>query len=56
MGWVYGPQMEIVEWMGDLFLNALRFLVLPLVICALIVGVTGLGDVRKLGRFGGLMG
>lgn len=54
MGWFFGPGMNSVAWVGELFLNALRFLVLPLVISALVVGVTGLGDVRKLGRFGSL--
>ncbi|OVE78333.1 sodium:dicarboxylate symporter [bacterium F11] len=53
-GWFWGPQMGAVRWMGDLLLNALRFVVLPLIICAMVVGVSGLGDVRKLGRFGGL--
>jgi len=38
--------------MGDLFLNALSLLVVPLVVPSLIVGIAGLGDVRKLGRLG----
>jgi len=53
-GWYGGPVMQQVKWMGDLFLNALRFVVLPLIVCAMVVGVSGMGDVRKLGRIGGL--
>jgi len=53
MGWSLGSTMLSVQWMGDLFLNALKFLVVPLIVCAMVVGISGLGDVRKLGRFGG---
>lgn len=51
-GWYVGEPMTSVKWMGDLFLNALRFVVVPLVLTAIVVGVSSLGDVRKLGRFG----
>jgi len=54
LGWIYGPAMESVKWMGDLFLSLLRFLVMPLILSAMVVGVSGLGDVRKMGRFGGM--
>ncbi len=38
---------------GTGFLNALKLLVVPLVIFSLITGVTGIGDIRILGRVGG---
>jgi Na+/H+-dicarboxylate symporter len=38
--------------LGDLFLNALMMIVIPLIISSMIVGITGLGDIRKLGRMG----
>lgn len=38
---------------GTAFLNALKLLVVPLVIFSLITGVTGIGDIRMLGRVGG---
>jgi len=38
--------------LGDLFLNALMMIVIPLIISSMIVGVTGLGDIRELGRMG----
>ncbi len=37
---------------GDLFLQALQMLVVPLVVSSLISGVTGMGNLRKLGSLG----
>ena len=42
-----------VEFLGELFLRALFVMVVPLVMSSMIVGVSSLGDVRKLGRIGG---
>lgn len=38
--------------LGQIFLSLILMVVLPLVFCALVLGVTGIGDVRKLGRLG----
>ncbi len=38
---------------GKMFINALKMLVVPLVTFSLICGVTGIGDIRMLGRVGG---
>jgi len=38
---------------GKMFVNALKMLVVPLVIFSLICGVCGIGDIRVLGRVGG---
>ena len=38
---------------GTMFVNALKMLVVPLVFFSLINGVTGIGDIRVLGRVGG---
>lgn len=43
---------EGVAFLGDLFLQALKMIVVPLVVLSIISGITGLGDVRKLGRIG----
>ncbi len=53
-GWVWGPAMESVAWLGTLFLNALKMLIIPLIFAAVISGIAALGDVRKLGRIGGV--
>lgn len=37
---------------GELFLNALTMIVVPLIMFSMITGITGLGDIRKLGSIG----
>jgi Na+/H+-dicarboxylate symporter len=41
-----------MAFVGDFFIGYLKMLVIPLVITSMIAGVTGLGDVRKLGGIG----
>ncbi|KAA5545460.1 dicarboxylate/amino acid:cation symporter [Roseiconus nitratireducens] len=43
---------ESLEVGGELFLRALKMIVVPLVFTSVMCGVLGLGDVRKLGRPG----
>jgi DAACS family dicarboxylate/amino acid:cation (Na+ or H+) symporter len=43
---------NITQPIGSLFLNLLLLIVVPLVFSSLVVGVAGIGDVRKLGRIG----
>jgi dicarboxylate/amino acid:cation (Na+ or H+) symporter, DAACS family len=43
---------NITEPVGTLFLRLLLMIVVPLVFSSLVVGVAGIGDVRKLGRVG----
>jgi len=52
-GWLFGPAMVSVAWIGDLFLDTLKMMIIPLIVAAVISGVTSLGDIRKLGRVGG---
>lgn len=40
------------EFCGDLFLQVLKLLVIPLVVTSMISGITSLGDIRKMGRVG----
>lgn len=42
--------MERLAFLGTIFLNALRMIVVPLIVASMIVGVASLGDARKLGR------
>ena len=51
-GWMYGSKMLAVEWIGEMFLDALKMLVVPLIISSMIVGIAGLGDIRKVGKTG----
>ena len=43
---------EQLAFLGEMFLNALMMIVVPLVILSMIVGITGLGDIRKIGAIG----
>ena len=49
LAWVVG---NVAEPVGQLFLRSLLMTVVPLVVSSLIVGVAGIGDVRRLGRVG----
>ncbi len=51
-GWIFGKEMLIVDWVGEMFLNTLKMLVIPLIVSSMIVGIAGLGDIRKVGRAG----
>ena len=46
---------SIAQPAGQLFLKFLKMLVLPLMFSALVVGVTEIGDIARLGRVGGRM-
>ena len=39
--------------LGEIFLNLLKMIVIPLVMLSMIVGITNLGDIRHLGSIGG---
>jgi len=43
---------HVAEPVGQLFLRSLLMTVVPLVVSSLVVGVAGIGDVRRLGRVG----
>ena len=51
-GALFGPAMSSVAWIGELFLDALKMLIIPLIAAAVISGVASLGDIRKLGKIG----
>jgi DAACS family dicarboxylate/amino acid:cation (Na+ or H+) symporter len=43
---------NVTQPIGTLFLSLLLMIVVPLVFASLVVGVAGIGDIRKLGRIG----
>lgn len=44
---------NIARPVGQIFLRLIFMVVIPLIFCALAVGVAGLGEMRRLGRIGG---
>jgi DAACS family dicarboxylate/amino acid:cation (Na+ or H+) symporter len=50
VGWVVH---YVAQPVGQVFLRMLFMIVVPLIFTSLVLGVNGIGDVRKLGRIGG---
>lgn len=45
--------LDYIKPVGNIFINALKMIAVPLVLASLIVGVSNLGDISKLSRIGG---
>jgi len=41
-----------VSWMGELFMRALKMIIVPLILTSIISGVANIGDAENLGRLG----
>ncbi|SOC40024.1 dicarboxylate/amino acid:cation symporter [Ureibacillus acetophenoni] len=54
LGAIVGQSIEVVKPLGDLFLRLIKFIIVPLVLASLVVGVAGAGDLRQIGRMGGI--
>ncbi|EKO3992067.1 dicarboxylate/amino acid:cation symporter [Vibrio fluvialis] len=52
VGALIGPSAALLKPIGTLFINAIKMLIVPLVFCSLIVGITSMKDTRKMGRIG----
>jgi len=53
VGLFWGPGAESIKWIGDLFIRAIKMLIVPLIFFSLVSGIAALGDLRKLGNVGG---
>jgi Na+/H+-dicarboxylate symporter len=51
-GFVVGPEIEQISWIGDVFVRLIRMLVAPLIFIILSSGVAAMGDVKQLGSVG----
>ncbi|MFJ5768956.1 dicarboxylate/amino acid:cation symporter [Psychrobacillus sp. NPDC093180] len=52
VGVIFGPQAEIVKPLGTIFLRLIMFIIAPLVLSTLIVGMASTGSIHQLGRMG----
>lgn len=52
-GILLGEQAALIKWIGDLFIRAIKMLVVPLIFFSLVSGITAVGDIGRLGRVGG---
>lgn len=41
-----------IKWLGDIFLRALKMIIVPLVFSSIVSGVANIGDAKNLGRIG----
>lgn len=53
LGIIFGESIEVIKPLGDLFLRLIQFIIAPLILTTLIVGVASTGDPKSLGRVGG---
>ena len=51
-GTFLGEYSGYVDWMGDVFLRALKMIIIPLILSSIISGVTNIGTAGNLGRLG----
>ena len=56
LGWWAPPIASSIAWIGDIFLDALKALVLPLIFCSMIIAVTNIVDASRLKRLASLAG
>lgn len=49
-GMFFPQYVKYVEWMGTVFLRALRMIIVPLIFSSIVSGVTGIGSAQNLGR------
>ncbi len=53
LGGIFFPAIvPYVSWMGDIFLRALKMIILPLIISSIISGIMQIGSTKSLGRIG----
>lgn len=56
LGTLYGifipDYVKYVDWMGDLFMRALKMIIVPLILTSIISGVANIGGDKDLGRLG----
>ena len=46
---------NILDFVGQAFINIIQMVVLPLIVSAIIIGVSNIGDSKQLAKFGGKM-
>ncbi len=52
LGLIFGESINVLQPLGDLFLRLIKFIIAPLVLATLVIGVASIGDPKSLGRVG----
>jgi len=50
LGIIFGEAIDVIAPLGDLFLRLIKFIIAPLVLATLVVGVSSIAEPKKLGR------
>lgn len=50
LGALFGESIAVIQPLGDLFLRLIKFIITPLILATLVVGVASTGDPKQLGR------
>lgn len=53
VGIVFGEKATFLQPIGNIFINLIKMLVIPLVMCSIINSVSGMKDLKVMGRVGG---
>ncbi|GAB4298750.1 MAG: dicarboxylate/amino acid:cation symporter [Ignavibacteriaceae bacterium] len=51
-GLFFPASVEYITWMGELFLRALKMIIVPLILTSIISGVANIGSAQSLGKLG----
>lgn len=51
-GIFFPKEMISIQWIGQLFINLLKLIVLPLIFCALVSAISSIGNMQRLGTIG----
>src|SRR5699024_8643235 len=54
LGLIFKESISVLQPLGDLFLRLIKFIIAPLVLSTLVIGVAGIGDPKSLGRVGSI--
>jgi len=52
LGVIFGKSIDVIKPLGDLFLRLIKFIIAPLILSTLVVGIASTGDPKQLGRMG----
>ncbi|AOV07148.1 dicarboxylate/amino acid:cation symporter [Sporosarcina ureilytica] len=52
LGSIFGSSIDFLKPLGDLFLRLIKFIIVPLILSTLVVGVASSSDPKQLGRIG----
>ena len=52
VGLALGERAGLIKIVGDIFIQLLKMIIIPLILASMVAGIVSLGDVRRLGRIG----